>query len=159
QGGASAMWANALLPLRWRLSVTVVLLLAAGPLLHGAADRAEGLGMLIESADLQSRLTQPGLSILDTRPEAEYAKGHIPGAIRVDVRGWQELGKKEGGFHDARSWGAKVGQLGISQDSPVVVYGSNPSDTARIWWTLKYVGLPNVAVLNGGWELWTKEQR
>ncbi|MDE3196981.1 MAG: type II toxin-antitoxin system RelE/ParE family toxin, partial [Acidobacteriota bacterium] len=39
----------------------------------------------------------PGLRILDTRPQADYANGHIRGAIRVDVKSWQSLGKKEGG--------------------------------------------------------------
>src|ERR1019366_2776764 len=68
--------------------------------------------MLIEPGELQKRLQQTGLRILDTRPQAEYAKGHIPGAVPVDVKSWQDLGKKEGGFHDAK-WGEKVGQLGI----------------------------------------------
>jgi thiosulfate/3-mercaptopyruvate sulfurtransferase len=52
----------------------------------------------------------------------------------------------------------QVGQLGIGHDSPVVVYGSNLTDTARIWWTLKYLGLQNVTILNGGWQVWMKEK-
>jgi thiosulfate/3-mercaptopyruvate sulfurtransferase len=115
--------------------------------------------MLIEPGELQKKLTQPGLRILDTRPQPDYARGHLPGAVRVDVKAWQELGKKAGGFHDARGWGEKVGQLGIGPDSQVVVYGSSPTDTARIWWTLKYLGLQNVALLNGGWQLWATEKR
>ena len=115
--------------------------------------------MLIEPGELQKKLNQPGLRILDARPPADYAKGHLPGAVRVDVKTWQELGKKEGGFHDAKTWGDTVGQLGIGHDSQVVVYGSNLPDTARIWWTLKYLGLQNVSILDGGWELWLQEKR
>lgn len=115
--------------------------------------------MLIEPGELQKKLNQPGLRILDTRAQVEYAKGHVPGAVWVDVKGWQDLGKKESGFHDAKAWGENVGHLGIKPDSPIVVYGSAPTDTARIWWTLKYLGLPNVAILNGGWQLWLKEKR
>lgn len=115
--------------------------------------------MLIEPGELQNKLKRPGMRILDTRPQAEYAKGHIPGAVWVDVKSWQDLSKKEGGFQDAKAWSEKVGQLGIKQDSPVVVYGSAPTDTARIWWTLKYLGLPNVTILNGGWQLWLKEKQ
>jgi len=114
--------------------------------------------MLIEPAELQKHLKQPGLRIVDTRLQADYAKGHIPEAVWVDVKGWQDQGKKEKGFHDARAWGEKVGQLGVTNDSRVVVYGSTPTDTARIWWTLKYLGLPNVTILNGGWQLWVKEK-
>jgi thiosulfate/3-mercaptopyruvate sulfurtransferase len=115
--------------------------------------------MLIEPGQLHQKLQQPGLRILDTRSESEYAKGHIPGAVWVNVKSWQDLGKKEGGFHDAKAWGEKVGQLGISQDSHVIVYGSHPTDTTRVWWTLKYLGVQNVAILDGGWQLWIKEQR
>jgi thiosulfate/3-mercaptopyruvate sulfurtransferase len=115
--------------------------------------------MLIEPGDLQKKLHQPGLRILDTRPQAEYAKGHLPEAVRVDAKAWQELSKKQGGFHDAKAWGAEVGQLGVGHDSQVVVYGCAPTDTARIWWTLKYLGHPNVAILDGGWQLWSRERR
>jgi thiosulfate/3-mercaptopyruvate sulfurtransferase len=121
-------------------------------------DRPERRSMLIEPGELQKKLKQPELRILDTRPQPEYAKGHIPGAVWVDVKSWQEQGKKEKGFHDAKAWGEKVGQLGIGQTTQVVVYGSSPTDTARIWWTLKYLGLQDVSILDGGWLLWTKEK-
>lgn len=121
--------------------------------------RKEPRNMLIEPEELRKKLEQPGLRILDTRPQSEYVKGHIPGAVRVDVKTWQQLGSKDGGFHDAKAWGKEVGQLGISDGSQVVVHGSNLPDTARIWWTLKYLGLQNVAILDGGWELWSKESR
>jgi len=41
----------------------------------------------------------------------------------------------------------------------VVVYGSSLSDAARVWWTLKYLGVQKVTILDGGWQLWTKEKR
>ncbi|OAI48451.1 hypothetical protein AYO44_06970 [Planctomycetaceae bacterium SCGC AG-212-F19] len=115
--------------------------------------------MLTEPGDLEKKLKQPELRILDTRPQPDYAKGHLPGAVRVDVKSWQELAKEEGAFQNAKAWGEKVGQLGISHDTQVVVYGSNPPDTARVWWTLKYLGFQNVTILNGGWELWNKQKR
>jgi thiosulfate/3-mercaptopyruvate sulfurtransferase len=77
----------------------------------------------------------------------------------VDVKGWQDLGRKDGGFRDARAWGEKVGRLGVGRDSRVVVYGSALPDTARVWWTLKYLGVEDVAILDGGWGLWSKEKR
>ncbi len=41
----------------------------------------------------------------------------------------------------------------------IVIYGNKLSDTARIWWLLKYVGVKNTSILNGGWEWWTKKDR
>jgi len=115
--------------------------------------------MLTQPEELQRTLKEPGLRILDARPHSDYLKAHIPGAVWVDVKGWQDLGKRDGGFHDARAWSDKVGRLGIGKDTPVVVYGSSLPDAARIWWTLKYLGLSNVTLLDGGWELWSKQER
>jgi thiosulfate/3-mercaptopyruvate sulfurtransferase len=115
--------------------------------------------MLIEPADLEKKLKQPDLRILDTRSAADYSKGHVPGALWVDVKSWQDLGKKDGSFQDAKGWGKQIGVLGISHDTQVIVYGSSMPDTARVWWILKYLGIQKVTVLNGGWELWTKEKR
>jgi thiosulfate/3-mercaptopyruvate sulfurtransferase len=77
----------------------------------------------------------------------------------VDVKRWQELARREGGLHDAEAWGKEVGGLGVGPGSHVVVYGSSPPDTARVWWTLKYLGLQEVVVLDGGWALWVREAR
>jgi thiosulfate/3-mercaptopyruvate sulfurtransferase len=124
--------------------------------LFGTPKAPEPEAMLIEPAGLKQKLRQPGLRILDARPRSEYDKGRIPGAAWVDVKRWQEQGRKEGGLHDAKAWGEMVGSLGIDHDFHVVVYGGNITDTARIWWSLKYLGLQKVTLLNGGWQLWVK---
>lgn len=129
------------------------------PALSAHAEKPEAQTMLFPAEELEKDLKQPGLRLLDTRSRADYAKGHLPGAVRVDVKRWQQLGAKVGGFHDARAWGMEVGQLGIGFDSRVVVYGGSLPDAARVWWTLRYLGLPKVAILDGGWELWSKEKR
>jgi thiosulfate/3-mercaptopyruvate sulfurtransferase len=115
--------------------------------------------MLTVPEELQKRLNEPGLRILDARPQADYLKGHIPGAVWVNVKSWQQLGSKDGGFHDAKAWSDQAGRIGIGNDTPVVVYGSSLPDATRIWWTLKYLGLPNSTLLDGGWELWSKQKR
>jgi thiosulfate/3-mercaptopyruvate sulfurtransferase len=98
------------------------------------------------------------LRILNCRSKRDYVAGHIPGAAWVDVKIWQELGRKKGGLHDAKSWGDKIGPLGIGMDTRLIVYGTSLPDTARVWWTLKYLGLEKVALLNGGWQAWVKQQ-
>ena len=64
--------------------------------------------MLIEPVELQKRLNDSNWRILDTRAKEDYAKGHIPGAVWVDVAAWQKLGKAVGGFRDAKGWGKQV---------------------------------------------------
>lgn len=117
-------------------------------------DDGSGLGLLVEADSLQQRLDDGGLRILDARSAEDYEAGHIPGAVRVDVGAWKNLALSEGGLHDARAWAEKVGELGISRDTPVVVYAQNPTDATRVWWTLRYLGVNDVAVLDGGWKQW-----
>jgi thiosulfate/3-mercaptopyruvate sulfurtransferase len=112
--------------------------------------------MLIEPGQFEKELTGKELRILDVRPPADYANGHIPGAVWVDVKQWQDLARKDGGLHDAAAWAKQVSGLGLGRDSHVVVYGRSLPDTARVWWTLKYLGHRDVAILDGGWDLWGK---
>lgn len=113
--------------------------------------------MLVEPAWLQKNLGDPNLRIVDGRSKDKYAEGHVPGAVRVDVGEWKALALKEGGLHDTKAWSKKVGRLGVNRETQVVVYGGPVPNTARIWWLLKYVGLEDVSILNGGWDWWTKQ--
>jgi thiosulfate/3-mercaptopyruvate sulfurtransferase len=113
--------------------------------------------ILVDVSQLRSMQEDARTRILDARSQDEYAKGHIAGAVWVDVSSWQELGKSQGGFHDVDAWRDKVNELGINNDSQVVVYGNRLPDAARIWWTLKYVGLNDVKLLDGGWQIWLNE--
>jgi thiosulfate/3-mercaptopyruvate sulfurtransferase len=114
--------------------------------------------MLTQPEELAKKLQEPGLRVLDCRAQSDYQKGHVPGAVWVDVKAWQRLHARDGGLHDARAWSQQVGALGIGKDSVVVVYGGSLPDAARVWWTLKYVGVANVMLLDGGWELWSKRK-
>lgn len=114
--------------------------------------------MLIEPEALERQLGDANLRVLDTRPPAEYDEGHVPGAVRVDPAEWRSRALADGGLQDKAAWSETVGRLGIQGDSRVVVYGAT-GDAARIWWTLKYLGLESVSLLNGGWEVWTSEGR
>lgn len=110
-----------------------------------------GAGLLIDSDGLRAKLGSDRLRILDVRSSADYSEFHIPNAINVDVAKWKKLA-----FDDSHGWANTVGSLGIDSDSHVVVYGTKLSDTGRAWWLLKYAGVENVSILDGGYEWWTK---
>ena len=115
--------------------------------------------MLVEPAELQKKLNDPTLRILDVRSAEEYGKRHIRGAVRVDVGGWKTLATADRGLHDAKGWAEKLGSLGITPKSHVVVYGGRLTNSARIWWLLKYAGVKKASLLNGSWESWKKSDR
>ncbi len=92
----------------------------------------------------------------------QYFQGHIPGAVRADLR--RHLSgplQVHGGRHPLPNWQQFCHTLegwGISSDpaTRVVVYDDSRGPfAARLWWMLRYLGHPQVAVLQGGIRAWT----
>ena len=137
--------------------ITVALLSAVLPVRIGGEEPARAI--LIETARLEKKLASAKLRIIDTRLREDYENGHIPGAIRVDVRKWADLAHADGGFQNIQAWAAEVGKLGIDGKTPVVVYGARLTNVARVWWTFKYLGVQDVRVVDAGWAAWRKEKR
>jgi len=53
-----------------------------------------------------------------------------------------------------------AGRLGLPREAEIVVYDAQGIFSApRVWWTLKTMGYPNVAVLDGGLKKWLAEGR
>ena len=89
----------------------------------------------------------------------EYAAGHIPGAVYVDLdtelagHGAPTDGRhplpEESAFQEAaRSWGLDDG------DSVVVYDDVSGTSAARAWWLLRHAGVRDVRVLDGGLAAW-----
>jgi thiosulfate/3-mercaptopyruvate sulfurtransferase len=112
------------------------------------------------------------LVIVDTRfnlsnPDEgyqQYLEGHIPDAVYVDLE--KHLSApidKHGGRHplpQADILAKKLGELGISNDSHVVIYDDQGGmNASRLWWLLNYIGVSNAFVLDGGWKKWTSENK
>ena len=139
------------------------LLMCVSTITAAEKDNATGkkpdVSILVEPDQLEKKLNDKNIRILDVRSQNEYAKGHIPGALRVDVGDWKNLATADNGLHDAKGWAAKLAPLAITSKTHVVVYGGRLTDTARIWWLLKYLGVKKASLLNGSWESWRKKER
>lgn len=100
----------------------------------------------------------------DPKGREHYAAGHIPGAVFVDMEA--ELAAPatpEAGRHPlpslsdlqtcARRWGIDDG------DSVVVYDASGGLAAARAWWLLRWGGVADVRILDGGLPAWTASGR
>jgi thiosulfate/3-mercaptopyruvate sulfurtransferase len=113
--------------------------------------------LLLEPSELVKPQVAQRFVILDARNKDAYDQQHIPGARWVDHETWKSAladGK------DAEGWSKCIGAMGIGADSKVVVYDdASTKDAARIWWLLRYWGVGDVRLLNGGWKTWRAEGR
>lgn len=127
---------------------------AGGGLLTSASELAELLG---------SGPRRP--AVLDVRwtlggppGREDYERGHIPGAVFVDLD--TELAAPPGprGRHplpDAGAFTEAMRAAGVSAGRPVVAYdAANSVAAARAWWLLRYFGHSQVTVLDGGLAAW-----
>ena len=114
---------------------------------------------LISAPDLAA--LKDKVRLLDCRPAAAYAAGHLPGALHADLerdlsRATEEgFDPAKGGRHplpDLRAWRDTLGRWGITPDTAVVCYDDQggASAAARAWWMLRACGHERVRVLDGG---------
>jgi thiosulfate/3-mercaptopyruvate sulfurtransferase len=119
-----------------------------------SADTYSRQNLLMEPAAISTPEMAKQFVIVDARKRADFDAGRIPGAAWVDVAAWA---KAFGDGKNVKDWGARIGSLGIRPDSKVVVCGASPmADAARVWWILRYWGVRDVRLLNGGWTGWQK---
>ncbi len=124
----------------------------------------------VDAATLQAELAgRFAPTLLDVRwalgdPDGEkhYLDAHLPGAVYADLttelaapaeveRGRHPLPDIADLQHAARRWGMRAG-------GPVVVYDDNGGQSAaRAWWLLRWAGVADVRILDGGLRAWTDD--
>jgi thiosulfate/3-mercaptopyruvate sulfurtransferase len=126
--------------------------LAADLQIGGGADLVEGRPVVLD--------VRWALGMTDGHDQ--YRTGHVPGAVYVDLE--TELaahGSAAEGRHplpSASAFQQAARRWGVSAGSRVVVYDSvSGTSAARAWWLLRYFGVPDVRILDGGLAAWTAE--
>jgi thiosulfate/3-mercaptopyruvate sulfurtransferase len=124
------------------------------------------VSVLVTAADL---LADGGRVVLldvrwalgDDQGREKYLAGHLPGAVFVDLE--TELAdppSPEAGRHPlpslqrlqsaARRWGIRNGDAVVAYDA------TGGLAAARAWWLLRWGGLPEVRLLDGGVDAWAR---
>ncbi|HXV88473.1 MAG TPA: sulfurtransferase [Nitrososphaeraceae archaeon] len=118
------------------------------------------MSLLISSEELY-RKTQKrdDTVIVDTRPFSEFKKGHIPGALNVDLfqLHWFDTSKR-GIKNFTRQTRMMLSTIGIKKET-TVIFCDNVSgiSAARGVWLLLYFSHKMVSMLDGGFEKWRRD--
>ncbi len=132
---------------------------------------------LVETEWLEQHLGDPELRVLDCTTHlipdpkityqvvpgrADFEKAHIPGAQFVDLQADLSDNSHRLRFMkpSAAAFAAAMGRFGVGERSRVVTYSTTtPQWATRVWWLLRVFGFDNAAVLNGGFQKWSREGR
>lgn len=117
--------------------------------------------LLVTPSWVAQHLDATNLIVLDVRTAQEYAEGHIPGAVNLELSRWtHEQDGVQGMLVPPAEFARLVGGAGIGNASNVVIYDANwGMPAARVFWSFRRYGHDQVAVINGGWDQWTAEDR
>jgi thiosulfate/3-mercaptopyruvate sulfurtransferase len=126
---------------------------------------AKGIDPIVSTDWLQQNLKNAKLIVVDLRKVEDYQAGHIPGSVNAFYGSWSvKVGTLLNELPPVDDLADVIGDTGIDKDALVVLVGKTEKvpeqfDMTRVAWTLKYMGVENVAILNGGITQWVKENR
>jgi thiosulfate/3-mercaptopyruvate sulfurtransferase len=116
---------------------------------------------LLSPQELQARLSDPQVRVIDIRDPKSYAANHIPGAVNAPYGQWRGPADNPGELPALPKLTTLVQSLGLTSATHAVVVSSGADATdfgasARVYWTLKVLGLKELSILNGGDKGWTQ---
>jgi thiosulfate/3-mercaptopyruvate sulfurtransferase len=130
-----------------------------------------GLPAIVTTEWLAAMLGSPGIQVVDGSwylpgsgrdAAAEYASGHIPGAVFFDLDATSDpTTPLPHMLPSAERFAERMVALGLNDSDHIVVYdGSGVNLSApRVWWTFRTFGHERVSVLDGGIGKWRQEGR
>lgn len=124
---------------RWFTKAMVFLILGAVPCAAQPLVAEPAAPAMVEPDQVRA-LMQAGAVVLDVRTPAEFATGHLPKAINLDVR--------------SPEFEAKVAQLDRAATYLVYCRTQNRSRAAAA--VMRRLGFQNVNVLSGGFAEWAR---
>ncbi|MCU0835816.1 MAG: sulfurtransferase [Gammaproteobacteria bacterium] len=118
--------------------------------------------ILISTGELDVRLQQGGLALIDAESPELYQRAHLPGALNLHYLDLEDAEENaaSGLPITPRLAASKLEALGVTRETPVVVYDAgNGRAASGVWYILGFLGHGEVRVLDGGFRKWLKEGR
>jgi thiosulfate/3-mercaptopyruvate sulfurtransferase len=125
---------------------------------------------LVSTDWLAEHLRDPDLRVVDGTyylphegldPRAEFEAHHIPGAVFFDI---DDIADSKSSLPhmlpELQKFSSRVRKLGLGDGLRIVAYDQRGLfSAARVWWSFRYFGQHDVAVLDGGLPKWLNEGR
>lgn len=115
--------------------------------------------MLIQTAELEKILDDPGLVLVDCRSFGDYSGGHLPGAVNLDLFAFHWFDTTPAGIDAFNEQARQLLSFAGAGASRKVVFYDDVSGmlAARGVWMLAYFSHPDVSMLDGGIRKWRSE--
>lgn len=116
--------------------------------------------MLVETSWVAAHAADPDVRFVDMRPAADYAAGHLPGAVSLQEGPLRNAEDRLTHLPTPEALTAMLNTAGIGNGTHVVAYDHQGGRmAARLWYVLNAYGHSRVSVVNGGWLKWQAEKR
>lgn len=117
---------------------------------------------LVNPEALEDLLANPQVRVVDIRDAQYYRSNHVPGSVNAPYGVWRGPASNPGELPALSKLTSLVQSLGITPQSHVVVLSTGLDETdfgaaARVYWTLKVLGVQELSILNGGFKAWIAE--
>lgn len=114
------------------------------------------LDAIVSDADAHARTV-----IIDARPFGQYRKGHVPGAINLDLFAFHWCDTTPTGIRIFDGQAARILSFaGVTVDKQVIFYDDvSGMLAARGVWMLSYLSHQHTSMLDGGFSSWQAESR
>ena len=115
---------------------------------------------LLTPAELSAQAAQAAPPrVIDIRDPAAYGAQHIPGAVSAPYGKWRGPASNPGELPDGPKLTELLQSLGLTPATHAVIVSTGADATdfgaaARVYWTLKVLGLKELSILNGGMKAW-----
>ena len=116
---------------------------------------------LVGHQELQKRLADPALRLIDARPRADFDGGHIPGALWLDPKVFEPLTRGEAAT-DRDRWGRVLAPLELGPETEILVYDNDRYhlQAGRVWFWLSYAASARaVGLVDGSFSSWERAGR